>query len=157
MFISSSHAADYVGKGFVEIEFHNTGLYNLDADGSYPAPNTGVHEVTQDPDDMGRFKAPSLRNIALTAPYMHDGSIATLADVIRHYEAGGRTVAAGPHQGVGAANVHKSEFVKGFTLSNDERRDLVAFLEGLTDLAFTSDSRFSDPWPVRKPAPTKGK
>ena len=117
-----TETADYVGKGFLEIEFHNTGLYNLDDHGSYPAPNTGVHEVTQDPDDMGRFKAPSLRNIALTAPYMHDGSIATLPDVIRHYEAGGRTVANGLHKGVGAGNVHKSEFVKGFTLTDDGRQ-----------------------------------
>jgi len=152
-----TETADYVGKGFLEIEFHNTGLYNLDADGSYPAPNTGVHGVTQNPDDMGRFKAPSLRNIALTAPYMHDGSIATLADVIRHYETGGRTVPDGPLKGAGAGNVHKSEFVKGFALTDDERRDLVAFLESLTDLAFTSDPRFSDPWPAAKPAPLKGK
>ncbi len=148
---------EIVGKGFLEIEFHNTGLYNLDADGSYPAPNTGVHGITQNPDDMGRFKAPSLRNIALTAPYMHDGSIATLADVIRHYEAGGRTVPDGPHKGAGAGNVHKSEFVKGFALTDDERRDLVMFLESLTDLAFTSDPRFSDPWPAARPAPAKGK
>ena len=88
---------------------------------------------------------------------MHDGSIATLTDVIRHYEAGGRTVADGPHQGVGAGNVRKSEFVKGFALTDGERRDLVAFLESLTDLAFTSDPRFSDPWPVSKPTQIKGK
>ena len=152
-----TETADYVGKGVVAIEFHNTGLYNLDDQGSYPAPNTGVHAITQDPDDMGRFKAPSVRNIGLTAPYMHDGSIATLTDVIRHYEAGGRTVADGPHQGVGAGNVRKSEFVKGFALTDGERRDLVAFLESLTDLAFTSDPRFSDPWPVSKPTQIKGK
>ncbi len=152
-----TETADYVGKGVVAIEFHNTGLYNLDARGSYPVPNTGVHEVTRAPDDMGRFKAPSLRNIALTAPYMHDGSIATLTDVIRHYEAGGRTVTGGPHRGVGARNVHKSEFVKGFTVTDEERRDLVAFLESLTDLAFTSDPRFSDPWPPAVLTPAKGK
>ena len=152
-----TETADYVGKGFLEIEFHNTGLYNLGPDGAYPAPNTGVHQVTEDSNDMGRFKAPSLRNIALTAPYMHDGSIATLPDVIRHYEAGGRTVAAGPHQGVGADNPHKSEFVKGFRLTDQERADLVAFLESLTDLAFTSDPRFSNPWPAARAAPAKGR
>jgi cytochrome c peroxidase len=99
---------------------------------------------------MGRWKAPSLRNIALTAPYMHDGSVATLPDVIRHYEAGGRTVTDGPYRGVGADNPHKSEFVKGFTLTDQERADLVSFLESLTDLAFISDSRFANPW---RPAP----
>ncbi len=150
-----TETADYVGKGFVEIEFHNTGLYNLDASGSYPAPNTGVHAVTENPDDMGRFKAPSLRNIALTAPYMHDGSIPTLTEVIKHYEAGGRTVAAGPLKGVGARNVHKSEFVKGFELTDQERGDLVAFLESLTDHAFISDPRFSNPWPALPATATK--
>jgi cytochrome c peroxidase len=116
-------------------------------------PNTGVHAITNDPEDMGRFKAPSLRNIALTAPYMHDGSIPTLPDVIKHYEAGGRTIAAGPHKGVGADNPLKSEFVKGFELTDGQRADLVAFLESLTDRAFVTDPRFSNPWPV---AGTKG-
>ena len=140
--------ADYVGKGLVEVEFHNTALYDLDGRGTYPASNTGVHAVTGNPDDMGRFKAPSLRNIALTAPYMHDGSIPTLTEVITHYEAGGRTVATGPLKGAGATNVHKSPFVKGFTLTGQERGDLVAFLESLTDHAFISDPRFSNPWPA---------
>ena len=92
-----------------------------------------MHAVTDDPEDMGRFKAPSLRNIALTAPYMHDGSIPTLSAVIRHYEAGGRTVTEGPHKGVGSASPLKSEFVKGFDLTDEDRADLVAFLESLTD------------------------
>lgn len=70
--------ADYIGTGFLEIEFHNTGLHNIDGRGGYPAPNTGGLAVSEDREDMGRFKAPSLRNIAETAPYMHDGSIATL-------------------------------------------------------------------------------
>jgi len=141
-----TETVDHVGKGFVEIEFHNTGLYNLGHDGAYPERNTGVHAVTEDPEDMGRFKAPSLRNIALTAPYMHDGSIATLADVIRHYEAGGRTITEGPYKGVGANNPRKSNFVKGVDLTDQERADLVAFLESLTDTAFVTDPRFANPW-----------
>jgi cytochrome c peroxidase len=144
-----TETVDHVGKGFLEIEFHNTGLYNLDEDGAYPPRNTGVHEVSDDPEDMGRFKAPSLRNIALTAPYMHDGSIATLHEVVRHYEAGGRTVADGPYKGVGANNPRKSQFVKAFTLTDQERADLVAFLESLTDTAFVTDPRHADPWPPR--------
>ena len=60
----------------VAVEFHNTGLYNLAGALSYPAANTGLHEVTADPEDIGKFKAPTLRNIAVTAPYMHDGSVA---------------------------------------------------------------------------------
>lgn len=143
-----TETVDHVGKGFVEVEFHNTGLYNLDVFGAYPAPNTGVHAITEDPEDMGRFKAPSLRNIAVTAPYMHDGSIATLPDVVRHYEAGGRTIASGEHQGVGADNPLKSQFVKGFELTDEQRADLVAFLESLTDSAFLTDPRFASPFPA---------
>jgi cytochrome c peroxidase len=143
-----TETVDYVGKAFVEIEFHNTGLYNIDGKGGYPPPNTGTHEVTGRAADMGRFRAPTLRNIALTAPYMHDGSIATLEGVIRHYEAGGRTIAEGPDWGVGRTSPLKSSFVKGFTLTDAERRDLVAFLESLTDINFTTDPRFANPWPV---------
>ncbi len=141
-----TETVDHVGKGFAEIEFHNTGLYNVDGEGAYPAPNTGVHAVSDDPEDMGRFKAPTLRNIALTAPYMHDGSLATLEEVIAHYEAGGRTIHDGPGAGVGADNPYKSSFVKGFTLTPAERRELMAFLHALTDVEFTRDPRFQNPW-----------
>src|SRR5207247_579499 len=57
-----------------DIAFHNTGLYNLPGLFSYPASDTGLYQITQDSRDVGKFKAPTLRNIALTAPYMHDGS-----------------------------------------------------------------------------------
>ena len=125
------------------IQFHNNGLYNLDGRGTYPPRNTGVHAVTADARDMGQFKPPTLRNIALTAPYMHDGSLPTLDAVIDHYAAGGRQ--HGPLT---------SPFVKGFTLSSDERRDLIAFLESLTDTAFTTDPALSNPWGATLAAPT---
>ena len=141
-----TETADYIGKGFLEIEFHNTGLYNIDGKGAYPAPNTGVMAVSDDEEDMGRFKAPSLRNIAETAPYMHDGSIATLEEVIAHYEAGGRTIASGPNAGDGSKSPLKSSFVKGFTLTPQERKDLVAFLKNLSDEEFLTDPRFANPW-----------
>jgi cytochrome c peroxidase len=146
---------DYVGKGLLAIEFHNTGLYNTDAKGGYPSANTGVHEISHEPADMGRFKAPTLRNIAVTAPYMHDGSIPTLEGVVAHYEAGGRTIADGPDKGVGARSPLKSAFVKGFTLTADDRADLIAFLESLTDRGFLSDPRFADPWPSHAPPEEK--
>ena len=73
------------------VEFHNTGLYNLAGALSYPADDTGVYEMTHDPQDVGKFKAPTLRNIAVTAPYMHDGSVATLEEAsIITRPAGGR-------------------------------------------------------------------
>jgi len=141
-----SSAVDYAGKDAPEVEFHNTGLYNVDGEGAYPSPNTGVHAVSRNQADMGRFKAPTLRNIAVTAPYMHDGSLATLEQVVAHYERGGREVTTGPQQGDGARSRLKSPFVTGFELTPQERADLIAFLESLTDEAFLRDERFANPW-----------
>lgn len=126
--------------------FHNTGLYNIDGEGGYPEGNRGLYEFTRVPADMGRFRVPTLRNIAVTAPYMHDGSVATLSEVLDHYAAGGRTIPDGPHAGVGRDNPFKSSFIRGFTLSESERADVIAFLESLTDEAFLADPAFSDPW-----------
>ncbi|MEL6138399.1 MAG: MbnH family di-heme enzyme [Cyanobacteria bacterium J06628_6] len=132
-------------SGFVEIAFHNTGLYNLDENGAYPPNNIGLKEITLNPQDMGKFRAPTLRNIALTAPYMHDGSVATLEDAIEHYEVGGRTIESGPHAGVGSQNPLKSGFVKGFTLTDEEKQDLLSFLNSLTDESFVTNPKLGPP------------
>jgi cytochrome c peroxidase len=141
-----SGAVDFEGRPEGDVEFHNTGLYNLAGALSYPPPNTGIYEVTRRPQDVGKFKAPTLRNIAVTAPYMHDGSAATLEDVIAHYSAGGRTIASGPYQGIGHDNPNKSPTVRGFALSPDQRADLIAFLRSLTDDGLLHDPQFSNPW-----------
>lgn len=141
-------SANFDGNHFPEARFHNTALYNIDGLGAYPTPNTGVHEITGLAADMGRFRAPTLRNVAATAPYMHDGSIATLAEVLDHYAAGGRTISDGPYAGNGSASPLKSNFMIGFTMTPEEESALLAFLESLTDTAFLSDERFSDPWPL---------
>ncbi len=141
-----TEASVHEGSVFEATRFHNTGLYNVDGQGAYPAGNTGVHEVTDRPEDMGKFRAPTLRNIEVTAPYFHDGSAATLEDVIRTYEAGGRLIVDGPNAGDGRANPLKSGFVNGFTLSDQERTDLINFLKSLTDDAFVTDPRLSDPF-----------
>jgi cytochrome c peroxidase len=147
---SFSGAVDFEGRsegnGEGRSAFHNTGLYNLAGALSYPPPNTGIYEVTRKPEDVGKFKAPTLRNIALTAPYMHDGSAATLEDVIAHYAAGGRTIASGPYQGIGHDNPNKSPTVRGFTLGPEQRDDLLAFLRSLTDDSLLHDPRFANPW-----------
>lgn len=80
---------------------------------------------------------------------MHDGSIATLDGVLDHYAAGGRTIATGPNAGVGRTNPYKSSFVPGFTLTHEERADLIAFLTSLTDEALLNDPRFANPWPQK--------
>ncbi len=127
---------------FPELGFHNTGLYNTDGKGRYPEGHTGIEEFTGASADMGKFRTPTLRNIAKTGPYMHDGSITDLASVIRsHYAKAGRS-ASGP----GGANPLRSEFIVGFQVTEAEVRDLTAFLESLTDQRFLDDPRFSDPW-----------
>jgi cytochrome c peroxidase len=128
------------------IEFHNTGLYNIAGGLSYPAPNLGTYEHSKNAADVGKFKAPTLRNIAVTAPYMHDGSIATLEGVIDHYAAGGRTIDSGLNAGRGHDNPNKDHLIAGFSLSRQDRADLIAFLESLTDEAVLHDPRFANPW-----------
>lgn len=139
-------SVDHARLAEPERAFHNTGLYNLDGRGAYPAKDRGLMNVTGKPEDMGRFKAPTLRNIARTAPYMHDGSIATLAEVIDHYAAGGRRITAGPYAGAGSESPLKDKFLTDFVLSPSERDDLLAFLESLTDERFLRDRRFADPF-----------
>jgi len=131
---------------------HNNGLYNIGGTGAYPANATGFFEFTGNPADMGRFRTPSLRNVAVTAPYFHDGTAATLDDVIDHYAAGGRTITEGPHAGNGAENPYKDVLIKGFEITAQERADLIAFLESLTDKGFLTNPDYSDPWPQGHPA-----
>jgi cytochrome c peroxidase len=119
------------GFNFSDAQFHNTGLYV-----TYPAPNLGIYEYTKKLADVGKFRAPGLRNIALTAPYMHDGSIATLEEVLDHYAAGGR----------GSGNLTKDPRMRRIALTAQNRVDLLAFLRSLTDTTVTCDPRFSNPW-----------
>lgn len=125
-----SDSTQHAGSSFVEFNLHNTGLY-----AEYPATGQGLKDVTGREADSGKFKAPSLRNIAVTAPYMHDGSVKDLDAVIDHYAAGGR-----------ADHPNKSGFIKGFVLSKSERADLLAFLESLTDETFLNNPAYSDPF-----------
>ncbi|MCC0179391.1 di-heme enzyme [Waterburya agarophytonicola K14] len=143
--INFSDSIQHENLAFTEVAFHNTGLYNIDGKGGYPVPNTGIKEITQQAEDMGRFKVPTLRNIALTAPYMHDGSVATLRDAIAHYQAGGRTISQGELAGIGSQNPYKSGFIQGFEIKESEIDDLIAFLHSLTDEEFVSNADYSDP------------
>ena len=77
---------------------------------------------------------------------MHDGSIPTLEGVLDHYAAGGRAIQSGPHAGNGHDNPNKDPLIGGFTLSAQDRKDLIAFLDSLTDEEVLHDARFSNPW-----------
>ena len=97
--------------------------------GSAVKGDEGLSAVTKRPQDIGRFRVPTLRNIALTAPYMHDGRFATLQQVIEHYTAGGKHA-----ESIGVVDSQ----IRPLDLSAEEKRDLVEFLEGLTDPAFAA-------------------
>ena len=117
----------YEGHTKARALFANTGLYDLDGSGAYPSNDRGLLEVTHRRADMGKFKVPTLRNVALTAPYMHDGSLPTLDAVLDHYVRGG----------------HKSPLqdrrVRPFVVSPRERTDLLEFLSSLTDREFVEN------------------
>jgi cytochrome c peroxidase len=102
---------------FTDNRFHNLGIGLRK-----PGPNTdwGRSEVTGRQEDRGAFKTPSLRNVALTAPYMHDGSLATLDEVVEHYNKGG------------IRNPHLDPEIRPLHLTGREMDDLVAFLKSLT-------------------------
>jgi cytochrome c peroxidase len=136
------HAASRV----VEVPFHNTGLYNIGGTGAFPEGNQGLFEFTAKATDRGLFRAQTLRNIELTAPYMHDGSIATLEDVLDFYAAGGRNITSGPNAGDGRLNPNKSDLVTLINLSATEKADIIAFLKTLTDHEFITNPKFSDPF-----------
>lgn len=127
-----------------ERAFHVTGLYPY-SETYISGADYGLFAVTGGAADKDRFKAPTLRNIDRSAPYMHDGSLATLNDVIDFYAAGGRVLTEGPRIGDGRAHPGKSAFIKGFTLTAQEREDLLAFLSSLTDEHFLSDPKFAAP------------
>ena len=134
--------------GDLKYPFFNNGLYNLGGDGSYPPHDQGLYDLTLRPGDRGLFRPPSLRNVALTAPYMHDGRLATLKDVLRHYARGGTLTSTGAGAGDGRLSPLKSGLVRGFQATEQELDDVVAFLESLTDPDFINAPAFSEPAPL---------
>lgn len=130
----------------VKTPFHNTGLYNIDGKGAFPDNNRGIFELSGKSQDMGMFRAPSLRNVAVTAPYMHDGSIANLEQVLDFYAAHGRVIAAGANKGDGSKSPLKDKRIDRIKLTVQDKNDLIAFLNTLTDEAFLTNPRFSDPF-----------
>jgi cytochrome c peroxidase len=121
--------ACHSGARFTNGSYHNLGLYR---DEALPG-QAGLAAHTGDPADAGRFRVPSLRNVARTAPYFHDGSAATLDAVLSVYAQGGRVVSAGPGAGDGRANPHKSGALAPLQLTPSDRAALIAFLGALSD------------------------
>jgi cytochrome c peroxidase len=123
----------YQGHEHEKALFANTGLYNADGHGAYPRSDRGLIEVSHRRADMGKYRVPTLRNVALTAPYMHDGSMPTLDAVLDHYVRGG------------SRSPRQDPRIRPFTLTAAERADLLAFLGSLTDREFVENPEFSAP------------
>ncbi len=109
-----------------------------------PEHDQGLYELTFNPDHRGLFRLPSLHNVELTAPHMHDGSIATLREVVEHYAAGGRLIEEEPFAGDSPLSPLKSGLVRGFQATDEEIDAVVAFLTSLTDDTVVTDPRFSN-------------
>jgi cytochrome c peroxidase len=126
--------------------YQNTGLYNLNDRGDYPANDQGLYEYSHQTADIGKYRIPTLRNLAFTAPYLHDGSAAGLNDVIAIYENGGRKTNKGIYSGDGRKHPNKSQLLRGFALTGDQKKDLVNFLLSLSDSSLIKDPAYSNPF-----------
>lgn len=104
-------AACHVGANLTDEKYHNLGI-GMDVE----KPDLGRYEVTKDEKDKGAFKTPTIRNVALSGPYMHDGSLTTLEEVVEHYAKGG------------TPNKWLSDKVKKIEMSKQDKRDLVEFM-----------------------------
>jgi cytochrome c peroxidase len=125
---ATCHATDL----FTDQSFRNNGF-------SSPADilkDQGREEITLNPQDRGKFKVPSLRNVEYTAPYMHNGKLESLEEVLDFYTAG---VQLSPTLDPALNNGQL-----GFSINDDQKKKIIAFLKTLTDEQFLSDSRFSE-------------
>lgn len=143
---SSSYRDANTASDAIQFPFFNNGLYNVGGDGSYPSDDQGLYDLSLNPADKGFFRPQSLRNIELTAPYMHDGSIATLRGVIEHYARGGSLTESGINAGDGRLSPLKSGLIQGFDATDEEIDAVIAFLESLTDEEFIKSPKFSNPF-----------
>lgn len=124
---ASCHSSDL----FTDYSFRNNGL-----DATFEKDH-GRARVTQLPEDEGKFHVPSLRNVEVTAPYMHDGRFWTLEEVIEHYHSGVKLSAT-------LDPLLNNNGVKGIPMSKQEKGQIIAFLKTLTDYEFLNDKRFSE-------------
>ena len=111
------------GFNFSNYAFENNGLYETYND-------VGRKRLTEKDEDLEKFKVPTLRNVELTAPYMHDGSFKTLDEVVKHYNSGGKQ------------NKQKNALIKPLNLTEVQQKNLVQFLNTLTDRKFCNNKAF---------------
>lgn len=113
---------------FTDYSYHNNGLDSTFTDMSHERLYTGRYRITDNIEDLGKYKTPSLRNLSFSAPYMHDGRMASLEDVIAHYSSGIKH----------SATLSKDLPFGGFKFSDEDKKALLAFLKTLDDYDFTT-------------------
>ncbi|MEM6319033.1 MAG: cytochrome c peroxidase [Bacteroidota bacterium] len=119
---------------FTVNQYFNNGLDSVGSLNDFK--DKGLGAVTNNPFDNGKFRAPTLRNIALTAPYMHDGRFQTLEEVVDHYNEGAHF----------ADNLDPLIASKGLGLTEQQKKDLISFMHALTDTSFTNNPAFQNPF-----------
>jgi cytochrome c peroxidase len=127
------------GELFTDNDYHNNGIDDDFSNAEHEGLFQGRYRVSFNPMDMGKFKTPTLRNVALTAPYMHDGRFTTLEQVLDHYSAG---IKVSPTIDI---SLYPSNGVQGINLSKSEKSAVIAFLNTLTDKSFITNNKLSIP------------
>ncbi|KXF80976.1 hypothetical protein ATN88_18185 [Enterovibrio coralii] len=133
---TSCHAGEQLNltKASQHVEHYNVGLYGIHTNGEYfyPSSENGLRKTTGTKGDDGKYRTPSLINVTNTGPWGHDGSYLSLMAVIESYARGGRKISLGANVGDGKLSFAKHPSIQGFTITEDEKSDLIAFLETLT-------------------------
>lgn len=128
------------GELFTDNDYHNNGIDNDFSDESNERIHQGRSRITYNPDDLGKFKTPTLRNSMLTAPYMHDGRFADIAQVLDHYSSG---VKSSPTLD---PLLVKNNGQPGIALTAADKQAIIAFLKTLTDSSFVKNPQLSNPF-----------
>ncbi|OBU29367.1 cytochrome-c peroxidase [Photobacterium kishitanii] len=138
--------------------YYNTGLYGITNNSDeygYPQHEVGLRQFTQQKNDDGKFRIPSLINVINTGPWGHDGSFNRLEAVLDSYAAGGRIITVGPNKGDGRKHPNKDQRLQGFTLTTTEKQALLAFFSSLNTRDMSKDPAHQSPFCQIIPLKTK--
>ncbi|EAS40629.1 cytochrome-c peroxidase [Photobacterium profundum] len=160
---SQCHGGELLNQPTGGEPFANTGLYGLpisEEEYSYPRKETGLEKFTGNKSDNGKFRIPSLINVTNTGPWGHDGSFRHLGTVIDTYSAGGRQTTFGPNTGDGRLHPNKDQRIQGFSMTAEQKQQLLSFLSALAvpETAFSSghQSPFCSLIPLKNKPDAKG-
>jgi len=129
----------HAGELFTDDDYHNNGIDGDFSNDALEGLYKGRYRITYKPADLGKYKTPTLRNVMLTAPYMHDGRFATIGDVLTHYAG---HVQVSPTTD---ALLYQDGGKPGIPLTADEKMAIITFLKSLTDESFISNTKLSNP------------